>query len=149
MDGVKVRPASKKDIPAILELLYELGRPKPGGDSDVGAFERLAEGYISDQNKQILVAERDSEVVGAVSLELMDRLNQTDYEMYIPELIVAGRCQNRGIGKRLINACMELGRQRGCFRIRLESGHHRTGAHRFYRGMEFEQSALTFEKYLK
>lgn len=148
MDGITTRPASRKDIPAILELLYELGRPKPRSDSDLGMFGSLVEKYISDQDKQVLVAELDAKVVGAVSMEFMDRLNQTGHEMYIPELIVAEECQGQGIGRELINACIRLGVERGCFRIRLESGHHRTGAHQFYRRLEFEQSALTFEKYL-
>jgi len=149
MEGMATRPASKKDIPVMLELLYELGRPKPRTDSDLEVFGSLVEKYISDQDKQVLVAELDGKVVGAVSMEFMDRLNQTCHEVYVPELIVAKEHQNRGIGRELINACMGLGRERGCFRIRLESGHHRTGAHRFYRRLGFDQSALTFEMYLR
>jgi len=148
MDSMATRPASGKDIPAILELLYELGRPRPRSDSDVGIFESLVEKYISDQDKQVLVAELDAKVVGAVSMEFMYRLNQTGREMYIPELVVAKELRGQGVGRELISACIRLGVERGCFRIRLESGHHRTGAHRFYRRLEFEQSALTFEKYL-
>jgi N-acetylglutamate synthase-like GNAT family acetyltransferase len=33
-----VRNAKKNDIPIILGLLYELGRPKPKDDSDLDSF---------------------------------------------------------------------------------------------------------------
>ena len=41
MRKVTIRTASRKDIPIILGLLYDLGRPKPQKDSDVDTFRKL------------------------------------------------------------------------------------------------------------
>jgi hypothetical protein len=38
VDNVTIRTFSEKDIPILLGLLYDLGRPKPEKDSDVEIF---------------------------------------------------------------------------------------------------------------
>ncbi|MEX0657364.1 MAG: GNAT family N-acetyltransferase [Nitrosopumilaceae archaeon] len=148
MEDVVIRSASKKDIPIILDLLYELGRPKPRNDS-LDTFEKLITKYMSDSDKEILVAENQSDVVGMVSIVYLPRLNQEFFEMYIPELIVAKNHQNRGIGKKLIEACIKRAKDKKCHRIRLESGNQRKESHIFYKNLRFEQSSLSFTKNLK
>ena len=64
--------------------------------------------------------------------------------MYIPELIVLEKYQNQGIGKKLIDACIALAKEKNCHRIRLESGNKRKESHQFYGNLGFEQSALSF-----
>jgi GNAT superfamily N-acetyltransferase len=145
MDKIIIRSASKNDIPIILGLLYELGRPKPKKDSDVSVFRNLVKKYLSDSDKKILVAEReDIEVIGVVSIVFLSRLNQVNYEMYIPELIVLEKYHNQGIGKKLIHACIALAKEKNCHRIRLESSHRRKKSHQFYKYLGFDQSGLSF-----
>jgi ribosomal protein S18 acetylase RimI-like enzyme len=149
MVNVIIREASDKDIPIILGLLYDLGRPKPQKDSDVEAFRKLVKKYVTDLDKKILVAEFDDmKIVGMVSIVFLSRLNQTTLEMYIPELVVLEKYQNQGIGKKLINSCIVLAKDKKCHRIRLESGNIRKKSHQFYKHLGFEQSALSFTKNL-
>ena len=150
MKDVLIRKAAKQDVPVLLSLLYELGRPKPKNDSDVDDFRKMVKQYLSDSDKEILVAEHeDIEIVGMVSIALLPRLNQKNFEMYIPELVVSEKHRNSGIGDKLINACIELAKEKKCHRIRLESGNQRTESHVFYKKRGFEQSALSFSKELK
>jgi len=150
MKDVLIRKAAKQDVPVLLSLLYELGRPKPKNDSDVDDFRKMVKQYLSDSDKEILVAEHeDIEIVGMVSIALLPRLNQKNFEMYIPELVVSEKHRNSGIGDKLINACIELAKEKKCHRIRLESGNLRTESHVFYKKRGFEQSALSFSKELK
>lgn len=145
MDNVAVRTSSEKDVPVLLGLLYDLGRPKPQKDSDVEMFRKLVTKYVRDSDKTILVAEIDNmQIVGMVSVMFLPRLNQLTLEMYIPELVVFEKYQNHGIGKKLINSCITLAKEKNCHRIRLESGNQRKNAHEFYKHMGFEQSALSF-----
>ena len=53
MVDVFIREAILNDIPIILGLLNELGRPKPQKDSDVENFRDLVKKYISDSDKKI------------------------------------------------------------------------------------------------
>jgi GNAT superfamily N-acetyltransferase len=149
MDNETIREASDKDIPIILGLLYELGRPKPQKDSDVDTFRKLITKYLTDSDKQILVVVLDDvKIIGMVSMVFLPRLNRTTLEMYIPELVVIEKYHNQGIGKKLINSCIALAKEKKCHRIRLESGNQRKESHQFYKHLGFEQSALSFTKNL-
>lgn len=149
MVNTVIRNSSERDIPILLQLLYELGRPKPQEDNEVDAFETLLKKYFTDLDKKILVAELDDEVVGMVSVMFLSRLNRFTLEMYIPELIVFEKYQNHGIGKKLIYACIDLAQEKKCHRIRLESGNQLKDSHKFYKHLGFEQSALSFTKNLE
>ena len=145
MENTDVREASSKDIPIILGLLYELGRPKPQKDSDVDSFRKLIKKYITDNDKKILLAQLDNaEIIAMLSIIFLPRLNQNSLELYIPELIVREKFQHRGVGKKLINHCMSIGREKKCHRIRLESGNKRKESHQFYKKLGFDQSGLSF-----
>ncbi len=150
MARMKIRQATKKDVPILLSLLYDLGRPKPKNDSDVDEFRKMVRKYLSDSDKEILVAEKDDiEIVGMVGMVFLPRLNQKKLEMYIPELVVSEKHRNGGIGGKLINECIEMAKKKNCHRIRLESGNQRTESHEFYKKLGFEQNALSFSKELK
>jgi ribosomal protein S18 acetylase RimI-like enzyme len=143
-----IRNATEKDIPSILELLYELGRPEPIDNKEITVFKNKIKDYFSDPSKLILVAEEDSEVVGLVSIILLRRLNHAKFEMYVPELVVKKKHRFSGVGKKLIAKCIEIGKKKNCYRIRLESGNQRKESHEFYDGLGFEQSGLSFSKNL-
>ena len=83
-----------------------------------------------------------------VSVIFLSRLNQLNYEMHIPELVVLEKYQKQGVGKNLINACIDIAKTKKCHRIRLESGNKRKESHRFYKHLGFEQYALSFTKNL-
>lgn len=149
MDNLRIRTASTNDIPIILGLLYDLGRPKPKKDSDVDIFRKLAKNYLKNSDKQILVAEFDNvKIVGMVSLMFLPRLNQTTVELYIPELVVLEEYQGQGIGRKLIESCISIAKKEKCHRIRLESGNQREESHKFYNHLGFTQCALSFTKNL-
>ena len=145
MENITIKEASKNDIPIILGLLYELGRPKPEKDSQVDSFRKLTKKYLTDSDKQILVAVLDDmRIVGMVSMIFLSRLNRDSLELYIPELVVVKEYQNQGIGKQLINSCVVLAKKKNCHRIRLESGNQRFESHNFYKHLGFEQYAQSF-----
>lgn len=149
MDNVLIREGTRRDIPIILGLLYELGRPKPQQDSDVDSFRKLVKKYVTDSDKKILVAElNDVEIIGMVSLTFLSRLNRITLEMYIPELVVLKKYQHQGIGKKLMESCIALAKEKRCHRIRLESGTQRKESHQFYKNLGFESHALSFTKNL-
>ena len=149
MENFNIRESIYDDIPLLLELLYELGRPKPQNENEIESFTKLLKNYIDDSNKKILVAEiNDSKIIGLISLVFLSRLNQKTLELYVPELIISQQYQNQGIGKKLLNSSIELGKEKKCHRIRLESGNQRTESHKFYEHLGFENSSMFFTKNL-
>ena len=143
---IKISHGKIKDLNDILNLLYELERPKPKNPNEELLFKKLISKYICDKDKQILIAEDKTKIVGMVSIVFLTRLNRKRNEMYIPELIISKDSRGIGVGKAIMNKCIEIGKKKKCFRLRLESGNQRKDAHDFYKKIGFEQSALTFTK---
>ena len=74
---------------------------------------KILKNYIDDDDKKILIAEiNDSKIIGLISLVFLSRLNQKTLELYVPELIVSQHYQNQGIGKKLLNSSIELGKEK-------------------------------------
>ncbi len=144
MRNIRIRKAGKKDINEILNLLYQLQRPRPKTSAESLAFRKRIQQYLGEKDKRILVDEQNSKVVGLVSMMFLPRLNRTKLELYIPELVVSEDHRGLGIGKSLIESCINIAKKKKCFRIRLESGNQREDAHRFYKKIGFEQSALSY-----
>jgi ribosomal protein S18 acetylase RimI-like enzyme len=149
MENITIRESICDDIPSLLELLYELGRPKLQQDSDSEKFEKLLKNYIQENDKKILVAQiNNSEIIGMISMVFLPRLNQNTLELYIPELIISQNYRSKGIGKKLINFSINLGKEKKCHRMRLESGNQRVESHKFYKHLGFENSSIFFTKNL-
>ena len=149
MENVTIRESNYDDIPSLLELLYELGRPKPQKDNELETFTKLLKNYMNEDDKKILVAQiENSKIVGMISMIFLSRLNQNTLEMYVPELIVLPNYHSKGIGKKLINFSIELGKEKKCHRMRLESGNQRIESHKFYEHLGFENSSIFFTKNL-
>jgi len=126
MENISIRESTYDDIPSLLELLYELGRPKPQKDNELEKFTALLKNYMQEDDKKILVAQIDnSKIIGMISIVFLSRLNQNTSEMYVPELIVSQNYHSKGIGKKLLNFSIKLGKEKKCHRIRLESGNQR------------------------
>ena len=149
MENIAIRESTYDDIPSLLELLYELGRPKPQKDNELEKFTALLKNYMQEDDKKILVAQIDnSKIIGLISIVFLSRLNQNTSEMYVPELIVSQNYHSKGIGKKLLNFSIKLGKEKKCHRIRLESGNQRIESHKFYRHLGFENSSMFFTKNL-
>ncbi len=149
MENITIRESTYDDIPSLLELLDELGRPKPQKDNELEKFTALLKNYMQEDDKKILVAQIDnSKIIGMISMVFLSRLNQNTSEMYVPELIVSQNYHSQGIGKKLINFSIKLGKEKKCHRIRLESGNQRIESHKFYKHLGFEDSSVFFTKNL-
>jgi ribosomal protein S18 acetylase RimI-like enzyme len=145
LQNLKIRKAGKKDMNEILSLLYQLQRPKPKTSSESLTFRKRIYQYLNEKDKEIIIAEQDSKIVGMLSMIMLPRLNRTKLELYIPELIVSKNHRGLGIGKSLMKYGVKIAKKK-CFRVRLESGNKRKEAHQFYKKIGFEQSALSYTK---
>lgn len=147
MEHIIIRESTFDDIPSLLELLYELGRPKPQKDNEFEIFTKLLKNYMQEDDRKILVAQIENlKIIGMMSIVFLSRLNQNTLEMYVPELIVSQNYHSKGIGKKLINFSIELGKEKKCHRMRLESGNQRIESHKFYKHLGFESSSIFFTK---
>jgi GNAT superfamily N-acetyltransferase len=103
VDELKLRHPKPNDINSIIELLGQLDRPLPTDRYETKKFQKLIKSYIqfnsTNINRGIILATSDSKIIGLVSYVLLERLNQSFSEFWIPELVVSKEYRNHGIGK--------------------------------------------------
>jgi GNAT superfamily N-acetyltransferase len=143
---VRVREAVAEDWPAVAALLAELGRPEalstPQEEELRGVFLR----YLERDDAVALVAEEDGRVVGFCDLEFRARLNFSEPQAWIPDLVVTEEARSRGAGAALIQRAEEVSRDRGAWGMSLESATWRERAHLFYEREGWSYTGKSFTK---
>jgi len=99
---------------------------RPVGPDDGGLFERVAPdvfdgpvvparlaAYLASPGHLMVLAVRDGEVVGQVAAVIHRHPDMPD-ELYVDNLGVTPALHRHGIGRRLVEAVMEIGREHGC-----------------------------------
>ena len=137
-----VRPAEPRDADRVLALMEGLTRPAVADDPRPQREVFLA--HLEHPDAQVFVAEVEGELAGAVSLWFQPRLNWTTRQAWIPDLYVDSAYRRRGAARALLDACAEEARRRGCHRVVLESGHHRSEAHQLYESYGFQHYARAY-----
>jgi ribosomal protein S18 acetylase RimI-like enzyme len=132
-EGVDLREIvdDDADFEAITNLLAELTRPAPT-DETLAALRRTYAEHVGRANTASLLALADGAPVGFVSLEFRHPFFATRPMGWIPDLIVTGAARGRHVGAALLDAAFAEAVRRGAYAVALESGHHRTVAHRLY-----------------
>jgi GNAT superfamily N-acetyltransferase len=131
--GVEIRPIDDDDgdVEAVDRLLAELGRPSPS-DEKLSALRRTYAQHVRRPDTGSMLAVLDGVPAGFVSLEFRRPFYATAPQAWIPDLIVTEAARGRDIGSALLDAAFAQATDRGAYGAALESGHHRTVAHRLY-----------------
>jgi ribosomal protein S18 acetylase RimI-like enzyme len=142
---VILRRARRADVPAVVGLLQEdfLGAtresPKdaPLPDSYYAAFDEIDR----DPRCELVVAEEDGVVVGAMQLTVLTHLSfQGSKSLQLENVHVAAARRSRGVGGRMMEWAIERARREGCDRVQLTTNKLRPDAHRFYERLGFVAS---------
>ena len=148
-EGVEIRPIvdDDDDFEATTRLLAELGRPAPS-DGKLPALRRTYAQHVGRADTGSRLALLDGSPVGFISLEFRRPFFMTAPQAWIPDLIVADAARGRDIGAALLDAAFAEAIRRGAYAAALESGHHRTVAHRLYEtaGMSDVGSFYTLQR---
>lgn len=130
---IKLRYASKKDVPGIVQLLEELGYK-----SDVELiYDRLSK--INKRNGQVIVAISESqEVLGCVHAFIDLRLAEGETGEIV-SLVVRNDARGQGIGKKLLSEAKDWITANGCVNVRIRANTVREQAHQFYQHQGFNE----------
>ncbi|WP_326554579.1 GNAT family N-acetyltransferase [Micromonospora sp. NBC_01813] len=148
MTAPTLRPARVDDLPTLLALLIDddLGwqreAPTGGADRTVPADYRDAyDAIAADPRNELVVAERDGEVVAMMQLTYIPSLSRLGAErMQIEAVRVRSDLRSQGVGRQMIEWALERARQRGCRLAQLTSDKRREAAHRFYLRLGFKST---------
>ncbi|MFE9043099.1 GNAT family N-acetyltransferase [Streptomyces sp. NPDC007818] len=81
--------------------------------------------------------------VGAAGWRLVFNTSSLS-KLYVDDLVTASAVRSTGVGHALIAHLEGHARAAGCHELNLDSGTHRTGAHRFYLRERFDIAAFHF-----
>jgi GNAT superfamily N-acetyltransferase len=141
------RQARRDDVPAIVEMLADdhLGATREGDPGDpryLMAFDRID----TDPYDELIVAERQGEVIGTMQLTYLAGLSRLGAERCQIEAVrVAASARGRGLGGKMIQWAVDRARARGCAVVQLTSDKSRTDAHRFYDSLGFTASHVGYK----
>jgi ribosomal protein S18 acetylase RimI-like enzyme len=146
---LNIRPAKEKDIPRMLELYQQLSfDAKTYVKAPEADCRRVLKEIDKNPDYNMLVAEENGEVVGTTFLAILPGFAHTTRSFAVIEYVVVDeKCRGKGVGKQLMEACMAKAKAAGCYKVMLASSKSRTRAHKFYRGLGFEEDALSFRYY--
>jgi GNAT superfamily N-acetyltransferase len=143
--SISIRPTKQEDFDDILPLLKQLW---PADPLDPKAARDIFTKGLASARRAYLCACHDGRIIGTCTLIVRDCLWLQGDVAYICDLVVDQEHRGAGVGTTLVEKAVAIARERGCRRVELDSGFHRTAAHQFYERRGFEKRAFLFSKVL-
>lgn len=144
MSDVHFRPATIDDVADIVQLIVDdqLGaRRDTAGPPLPHEYHTAFQAIADDHNQLLIVAVSGDRVVGTAQLSFLPGLARHGaWRMQIEAVRVASDHRGRGIGRRMMQWCVDVARERRCALVQLTSDASRADAHRFYRSLGFVDS---------
>jgi GNAT superfamily N-acetyltransferase len=146
-----VRTATESDIPRIQELYLQLAFSPPPPDMprpSAEEYRRVCREMNALPGYELIVAEEAGKVVGTTVLAILPGMAHGVSPFAVIEYVVVDekhRC--KGVGKKLMEYCIECAKKASCYKIMLTSDKRRTEAHEFYKSLGFDASAHGFRLY--
>lgn len=153
LKNILFRLATREDLPSIVRMLADddLGSQRerfedPLPESYYSAFEQID----IDPNHELIVAERNGEVIGTLHLMFLPSVSfQGGLRAQVESVRVDKRFQSQGIGSEMMKWSMARAKQRGAHVVQLTTHKTRVDAHRFYERLGFKGSHLGMKLSLK
>ena len=150
---LKFRQATREDLPEIVRMLADdfLGSRRerhenPLPESYLKAFEEIE----ADKNNELIVAENDGAVVGALQLTFTPSISfQGGKRAGVESVRVDAQFRGQGIGRELMLFAINRAREENCVSMQLTTNAERADAHRFYENLGFKKSHLGMKLSLK
>ena len=144
-----IRLAKETDIPCILELYKQLSmNPGDYKAAPIEECQRIFSDMTQVPGYSLLVAEEEGKVVGTTVLAILPGIAHGTSPFAVVEYMVVDEKQrSKGIGRLLLEHCMKLAKEAGCYKIMLGSNKKRIDAHRFYRKAGYEATHEGFTRY--
>jgi GNAT superfamily N-acetyltransferase len=128
-----IRQATNADLPRLLELLQQLCAVETDFDFHPIRATQALEALLHGPDSDVLVAERDEQVVAMASLQRLVSTAMGGGVGLVEDLVVDRDHRGIGIGRQLLSALEELAVARGWLRLQLLADADNQPALAFYR----------------
>jgi GNAT superfamily N-acetyltransferase len=144
LPGVRIRPATAADVPALVPL-YEAWDHAQPAEMIAG---RVA-AFAATPHAELLVAELDRAVAGLAGVCAEPHLARPALNARLMGLVVGGDFRRRGVGEALVRAAEAIARDWGCDRMEVTSSRRRGAAQAFYPSLGYEEQSATRARFIR
>jgi glucosamine-phosphate N-acetyltransferase len=124
-----LRNLKEKDLPECMELLKELTIV---GEVD---YLKVYEEISKNPNHYNFVYELENKIVGMATILIEQKFIHGGSRVgHIEDVVVSSKCRNLGIGKKLISKCLDIAKERKCYKVILDCNEENT---KFYEKINF------------
>lgn len=146
---VTFRPATRAEVPAVLDLLRDdsLGATREGADmaNYLAAFERM----LAEGNNHLIIGTDKARVIATYQITFISGLSlSAARRAQIESVRVASDRRGQGLGQLMFADVEKRARAAGCTLIQLTMNQSRTDTNRFYQQLGFTPSHVGFKRAL-
>ena len=134
-----IRKAKSTDADDLRVLYFEyLTRFPPREEQDMDLWRNLLDKFERDENMHLLVIEEDGKCVSSVQMAIIENLTHNVRPFAVIENVVTHiDYRNRGYASALLEKASEIAKERGCYKVFLETGSNRESTLNFYKNNGF------------
>jgi GNAT superfamily N-acetyltransferase len=137
-----IRPATRSDIHAMVELLHQLFAIEADFDFSAERQRRGLELLLAAPTAMVMVAEEEGKVVGMATAQLVISTAEGASSLLIEDLVVLPSHQGKGSGGALLTALAGWGAGLGAERMQLLADRTNNSALDFYRQKGWQETQL-------
>ena len=134
---MEIRRLTEADVPSLMRLYRQLSPADefPSAEAAQEIWQRIE----AQENIIYLGAVEAGEVVSTCFLVIIPNLCHGGQPLCLVENVVTDAAYRRqGLGRKVLAEAIRIAREKGCYKVMLQSGCQRTGAHRFYEEIGFD-----------
>ncbi|MBQ8496380.1 MAG: GNAT family N-acetyltransferase [Clostridia bacterium] len=137
---MNIRKAKGTDAEALKVLYFEhLTRFSPQEEQDMSLWMNKLSKFEKDENMYLLVLEANDKVVASVQMAIIESLTHNVRPFAVVENVVThADYRNRGYASALLTKATEIAKEKGCYKMSLETGSNKESTLNFYRKNGFE-----------
>lgn len=134
-----IRKAKSTDADDLRVLYFEyLTRFPPREEQDMDLWRNLLDKFERDENMHLLVIEEDGKCVSSVQMAIIENLTHNVRPFAVIENVVTHiDYRNKGYASALLKRASEIAKERGCYKVFLETGSNRESTLNFYKNNGF------------
>lgn len=139
---MKIAVATKRDIPAMAELLHELFAIEADFTPDFAVQSRGLELLLGKGNAEVFVAKVKGRVVGMCTVQVLVSTAKGCEVGTVEDVVVDINHRGKGIGAALLRTLEEWAQERGLARLQLQADRDNHPALGFYRRQGWQHTSL-------
>lgn len=136
---MEIRKATGSDAEDLKVLYFDfLTHYPPTEEQDMQQWQYMLNKFEKDNNMHLLVAIEDGKAVSSVQMAIIESLTHNVRPFAVIENVVTHiDYRNKGYASALLERASEIARDRGCYKVFLETGSNRESTLNFYRNNGF------------